>query len=278
MLENPYYTSDPYDDAIPTGRISIFHPGETEPFFMFDIDEKENIDVLKTQFDDETSDVWVEAIVGECYWEGDKLRLHIDDDVIDVECIFQGNYGYSNYRVLPKQEEEIATIKVDAMKVFDQKRKAFFDEWKGRHVELFNSLFTWFDRAEDFYFEGEAGDWTYDSCGDCDCPVGWDKIASGVDLWRKDGVLGLTIQTVDEDGNGDTCAEWDENSIKEEYGPDFLHDYFAHITGHKYFRGLVEYHCHVARTGEDPLGEWMRAYTYEDNLRAARSNLEYLKM
>jgi len=134
------------------------------------------------------------------------------------------------------------------------------------------------------YSSMEAGDWHVFCCGEKDCPVQWHKVAYATDLVRKNGVLTITENSVDSDGNWDFNDEWtDENEVEQPFADSDIARSMAR-NNFEFFQGWAEYWLDCAASMQDPVGDsianpgdMMPSEWYASCLDSAEQNIKYME-
>jgi hypothetical protein len=149
------------------------------------------------------------------------------------------------------------------------------------------SVDEFFDISQDGAFSWkatEAGDWHIEACGESDCLVGWHRVAFATDMGRDDqGRRWVECRSVDEDGDWDFEAAWDE---REGDGAAQWHQFYLDYPGREsndFFRGWAQYWLHCAETRTDPAGDAFRKSPADPDwvdwcIKNAEDNIRYLSM
>lgn len=263
------YPDENIDDNLPNGVITVSEQGKV--CLTVAITPWDNVEITSTTLPTEEAEaVCTIMIESGNYYEsesGDMLGREFGMSFTEE--------GEEPAPVKPSEEAlaEIAGILSEAEEAFEASRAKFFAKWEGKHVELFNQFFEHF--PEDTEYTAEAGDPVYSQCHDCE-ESHWEKTHPAVNMNTKNGNRVAEFCSFD-GSDWDTEGEYDNESIKSEWGSDFLHDYWNYVITDGYFLGLVRYHCFCAETGTDPIEEWFPTCQNKDDIAAARSSLKYLK-
>lgn len=258
--DNPYED----DDTLPLGTVTLSQ--DDKVCLVITVTPRDNVEITSTTLPREKAENVCTQLIEDIGYL-DDTHVTIDGEAYTLKFLEDGCVE----EICPERLQEISDILFDAERTYTEKRNAFFAKWKGRHLELWNEFVR--DIPEDINYEcEEAGDFTYYQ-GDDE----WLRIASGIDYDTRNGGHKVTFNTCDGNGSWDTAGEYDDESIKDICGGDFLFDYWSHCNFDEHFLGLVRYHCFCAKTGTDPLEEWSLYAKTKDDLKAARDNLAYLK-
>lgn len=95
-----------------------------------------------------------------------------------------------------------------------------------------------------------AEDWQPWNCDDDECPVKWHKVSYAMSIGCKEGKHWIEIESIDEDGNWDLEAYWDETQ-----GFEDVKDIMSYQDLDAYTQAWKDYYKYVAETGDDPLYE-----------------------
>lgn len=124
----------------------------------------------------------------------------------------------------------------------------------------------------------EAGDWHVYCCHEKDCHRQWHKVAYTIECGRTDGKFWVESRSVDEDGDWDFDAAYDE---REGDTPDMFPEFYEWYMDHlwDYFHGWAQYWLMVYETGNDVCeeiwnskGESVRKIA----LKSVGENLKYM--
>ena len=148
-----------------------------------------------------------------------------------------------------------------------------------------SSLADMFANAPDGDFkwdDNEAGDWHVWCCGERDCPSQWHKAAYALDMGREGGKRYVEARSVDEDGNWDFDASWDEREGQTESDWDEFARYTLDGQMDEFFKGWARYWIHCAETRTDVLSESSKSPSDADwvdfCISAAEDDIKYLEM
>jgi len=263
-MNNPYEE----DDSLPLGIITLSQ--NDEACLVITVTPWDNVEITSTTLPQEKAELICTMLIESTDYS-EETNVNIEGGDFSIRFTQAGCDP-----VAPSEEKlaEISEVLAEAEKVYEKKRSEFFAQWEGKHEELFNQFFE--DFPEDTKYVAEAGDPVYYQCTDCE-ESHWRKTSPAVNMNTKNGNRVVEFCTYDE-CDWETEGEYDNESIKESWGSDFLHDYWNYVTTDGYFLGLVRYHCFCAETGTDPIEEWLPFAKNKDDLKAAKDALKYLKM